>query len=172
MQLNEKTDTGKLKFNVDIKEVNEKLFQDFYEVIDKNSSVCNKNADQEILQAFLKVLGQGISIESKENLFSFNEKSQFSADFEASLNKGDYKNLELLMTVLPMQLTAQGRLETSKTFLNDLLSIGANQTNFQQSGYLDGLIENLIIQGMAQHHGDKLVSRFEYKFGEPRFSNY
>ena len=172
IQMGEQSTKGTLKFNLAITDVDEKLFQNFYQVIDRNSSVCNSNADQEVLQAFLKVLGQGLKIESKENIIAFNNESQLRADFEASLNKGNYQNLDTLMATLPMQLTAQGRVETSKEFLAHLVSLGQASTITNKSDYVDGLIQNLMVQGMLQTQGNKLVSRFEYKFGEPRFTNY
>lgn len=171
IMLADSTSTGKLKLNLAINDLDSAKFQTFYDVINRNSNICNPNADHEILKAFLDVLGQGIKIDSKDNIFSLGD-SQITSEFEATLNKGKYDNLEMLTAALPMQLTAQGRLETSRAFIHEMLKFSPphHQTNSVEQ--VEAIIQQLSMQGMLKADGEQLVSRFEYKFGEPRFSNY
>lgn len=163
--------TGKVKFNLSVNELDAAKFQTFYDVIDRNSTVCNPNAEQEILNAFLDMLGQGVKVASKENIFSLG-KSQITTEFEATLNKGKYDNLDMFVAALPMQLTAQGRLETSRAFIHDILTLSPQHDQNTSMEQVETIIQQLSAQGMLKEDGNRLVSRFEYKFGEPRFSNY
>ena len=171
VQLNQQSEKGALKFNFNALDIDAKAFEAFYAVVDRNSTTCAPNADKENIEALIKVLEKGVKIESKDNVFAFHPNSQLRLDTEAKFTAGKYDNIDMLIAALPTQLTAEGQITTSKTFINDLLSIGQKSALSNNPAQLDRMIEGMIAQGMLKQNGNQLISKFEYKFGEPRFLN-
>lgn len=161
--------TGNLQFNLDIKDIDSTKLQTMYTTIEDTSKTCQADSDQKIMQAMLDIFEQGVKIESKNNLIKIGETT-LASEFSANLSKGQYDNIEMFAAAAPMQFTAEGRVDTSRAFILELLKLNPRQAA-QADAQVDQVIAQLQSQGMLKQEGQKITSKFEYKYGAPRFTN-
>lgn len=161
--------TGNLQFNFDIKDINSTALQAMYNTIEEGSKTCQPDNEQKIIQAMLDIFEHGAKIESKNNLIKIGE-STLASEFSAILGKGQYDNIDMFAAAAPMQFTAEGRVDTSRAFILELLKLNPRQAD-QADAQVDQVIAQLQSQGMLKQEGQKITSKFEYKYGAPRFTN-
>lgn len=160
---------GKLETNFSIKDVDANKLKEMYAVMDEMATTCSPDADAQLQRVGLAVLEKGLKVESKNNSIKLGD-TDLKADFSAQLDKADYANLSAFLSAAPMKATAEGRIETTKAFVTQVLKLNP-QTASLASDQTEQVLQQLSQQGMIKVAGDKITSQFEYKFGSPRFVN-
>lgn len=161
---------GKIDTNFHIKNVDEKSLKTLYTLIEKISTTCVPDNEQQLERAILSVLEQGLTLESNNNIISLGD-SNLKADFSAVLDKGIYHNSSALLNSITMKINAEGKIETTKDFIQDVLALSP-QTASLAGDQTEQAIQQLKNQGMVQVNGNTLTSKFEFRSGQPRFTNH
>jgi hypothetical protein len=163
---------GKLAMNFDIKDIDAVKLQALLDELDKSGQECQatEQAQEKLMQAALQVLEQGIKFESKNNVITLGDKT-LTANIEGTLPQGQYGTMMNFISAAPTKVSVTGQAESSKAFVKELMKLNPAMAAQADDRMVDEMLKQFQMQGMLKVEGDKLISKFEYQAGQPRFTN-
>lgn len=165
--------TGKVNFNLNIRDVDAASFQNFVNEISRMQQQCeiDPNKRDKEFRAILPIFSHGFRIESKNNFMAFNDQSSLKTSFEVKFPKGQYQDMDSLGQAVVNATHVTGDLETTRLFIKDVMSLGSNMQANADDQMVDLMISNMQSQGRIKVNGNTLTSKFVYQGGQPRFIN-